>query len=311
MAIGGIPLLALLPPPRRRWPRRGNEPFVGGYRLLSPLGKGGTATVFLATPLAGGAPVAVKILRPGQAVSSCEHEFAMASAVDVACTAAPIEYGVATAGSYLVTDYLPDHRSGAGMLGAGMSLAALMAFGSALANTLTSVHGRGIVHCDVKPANLLVSDDDVRVIDFGIAQFVGERGPDDGFVRCSRGWAAPEQLRDAPLAPSADIFAWGSVLAYLSTGFHPFAGRDLTEWILRVGSGLPDLTGIHPGLDRVVRAALAHDPGDRPSAPELAAICRQVADRGQTLRPRSAASSSAWEDTPTASRSRGGFTPSG
>ena len=240
----------------------------------------------------------MKILGQAAGVTSCRREFTIASTVDAACTAAPIGHGVAVAGPYLVTAYLPEYRCAAGMMGATMSIASLLAFGGALADTLASVHGSGIVHCDVKPSNLLVGDNDVRLIDFGISQYVGEQIANDGFVRCSRGWAAPEQLRGAPLAPSADVFAWGSVLAYLSTGFHPFSGRPFSgrhevEWILRVGSGCPDLSGLHPGVDAAVRAALAHHPGDRPSARELAAICReagrQLPAAELTIGPRSAA----------------------
>ncbi|GAA3349302.1 hypothetical protein GCM10020358_70910 [Amorphoplanes nipponensis] len=284
-------------------PRRGG-PLVGGYRLLSRIGKGGTATVFLATPVAGGPPVAVKMIRHDAGVDSGEREFTLASTVDVARTAAPITHGVTATGSYLVTAYLRDYRCAAGMRGGTMSLASLLTFGGELAVTLASLHDSGVVHCDVKPSNLLVGDDDVRVIDFGISQYLGERPVDDGFVRCSRGWAAPEQLRGDPLAPSADVFAWGSLLAYLSTGFHPFAGRHEADWIRRVGSGQPDLFGLHPGVEAVVRAALAHDPRDRPSAHELTAICRDGLRRASTpepaTRPRPAAGRADWVEEATA-----------
>jgi serine/threonine protein kinase len=191
------------------------------------------------------------------------------------------------------------------MIGTNMPIASLLAFGGALADSLASMHDSGIVHCDVKPSNLLVGDNDVRVIDFGISQYAGEYLANDGMVNCSRGWAAPEQLRGFPLTPSVDVFAWASVLAYLSTGSHPFAGRHDVEWILRVGSGRPNLSGLHPVIDEVVRAALAHDPRDRPTARELAAICqeggRQVSAPRQTPRPRSSAGVAA-ASTATAAR---------
>jgi hypothetical protein len=66
----------------------------------------------------------------------------------------------------------------------------------------------------------------------------------------------PEQPRGVPLAPSVDVFAWGSLMAYLSTGFHPFAGRNEADWIRRVGLGRPNLSGLHQSVDAVVRAAL-------------------------------------------------------
>jgi len=130
------------------------------------------------------------------------------------------------------------------------------------------------VHCDVKPSNLLVRGPDVRLIDFGIARFVGQRCGCDGLVECSRGWAAPEQLRAAPATPAVDVFAWGCLLAYLAGGVHPFASGSDKEWILRVLSAEPDLSGVPEGLHEVIRATLARNPLDRPSARELATICQ-------------------------------------
>jgi serine/threonine protein kinase len=166
------------------------------------------------------------------------------------------------------------------LAGTPMPVSQLWAFGSALARVLAAVHARGVVHCDVKPANLLVRGDEVRLIDFGIARYMGERFGDDGTVQCSRGWAAPEQLRSAPATAAVDVFAWGCALAYLAGGVHPFAGRDETEWMLRVQSAEPDLFGVPAELAGVIRAALVRDPRQRPSAAELAAICRAHGEAG-------------------------------
>jgi hypothetical protein len=75
------------------------------------------ADVFSALPVAGGARVAVKILRADSAVQSCRREFELADAVDRDVTAGPITYGRAAAGAYLVTSYLPGYRSGTAALG--------------------------------------------------------------------------------------------------------------------------------------------------------------------------------------------------
>jgi hypothetical protein len=70
-----------------------------------------------------------------------------------------------------------------------------------------------------------------------------------------------------------DVFAWGCLLAYLAGGVHPFASRSAQEWILRVQSAEPDLSGVPAGMYDVIRATLARNPLDRPSAPELATFC--------------------------------------
>ena len=237
------------------------------------------ADVFSAVPEAGGALVAVKILRADGAVQSCRREFELADAVDRDVTAEPITYGRAAAGPYLVTSYLPGYRSGTAALSPATPVSDLWGFGAALAGVLAAVHRRGIVHCDVKPSNLLIRGTDVRLIDFGISRYAGEAGGDDGIVQCSRGWAAPEQLRNQPATPALDVFAWGCVLAIVSTGIHPFASGDDLEWILRIESALPDLADLPAGMEDVIRAALAHHPGDRPHASELAALCHQQAQR--------------------------------
>jgi serine/threonine protein kinase len=260
------------------WPLRVTDPVrVDGYRLVSRLGAGGMADVYYAVAPTG-RPVVVKILRAYRgARDACQREYRLACAVDADCTAPALGYGVATAGAYLVAAYLPGYRCGTTLVGSPMSAGQLWMLGSALARVLAAVHARGVVHCDVKPSNLLVRGRDVRVIDFGIARFVGERCGDHGIVQCSRGWASPEQLLTAPATPAVDVFAWGCLLAHLA-GVHPFASQSEQEWILRVQSAEPDLSGLPSGMDEVIRWTLARDPRDRPSARELATICRARCD---------------------------------
>jgi serine/threonine protein kinase len=222
-----------------------------------------------------GRPVAVKVLRAAAGgLEECRREYRLACAVDADCTASALGHGVSPVGAYLVTAYLPGYRCGRTLLGRPMPVGQLWRFGAALGRVLAAIHARGIVHCDVKPSNLLVRGSDVRVIDFGIARQVGERCGDDAMVQCSRGWAAPEQLRTGPAAPAVDVFAWGCVLAHLASGAHPFASQSAKEWVLRVLSAEPDLSGLPLDLAAVVRATLARDPQDRPSAAELTTICR-------------------------------------
>jgi serine/threonine protein kinase len=235
------------------------------------------ADVYLAVAPTG-RPVAVKVLRaaPG-AAEACGREYRLASAMDAECTAPALAFGRSAAGAYLVTAYLPGYRCATTLAGEPISTRQLWRLGFSLAQTLAAVHARGVVHCDVKPSNLLVRGDDVRIIDFGIARYVGERGG-GGIVECSRGWAAPEQLWTTAATPAVDVFAWGCLLALLAGGVHPFASSSEQEWILRLQSAQPDLLGLPPGLDNLIRAALARDPQDRPTARKLAAICRDRDD---------------------------------
>jgi serine/threonine protein kinase len=256
-------------------PLRDTDPVsVDGYRLMSRLGVGGMADVFYAVSPAG-RPVAVKLLRAADGANeACQREYRLAHAVDADCTATALGHGISTAGAYLVTAYLPGYRCGTTLLNGSTPAGPLWTLGSALARALAAVHANGIVHCDVKPSNLLVRGHDVRVIDFGIAQYIGEPCANGGMVHCTRGWAAPEQVRTAPATPAIDIFAWGCLLAWLASGVHPFASRSQQEWILRVQTSEPDLFGLPPDLDDLIRSTLARNPKDRPTAHELATICQ-------------------------------------
>jgi serine/threonine protein kinase len=240
---------------------------------MARLGAGGMADVFYSVASTGRL-VAVKVFRAtvGSA-AACHREYQLARAVGADCTAPALGYGTSAEVSYLVTAYLPGYRCATTLTGRPVPTQLLWRLGAALARVLAALHACGIVHCDVKPANLLVSGDEVRVIDFGISRYVGEPSCDGYTVQCSPGWAAPEQLRAVPPTPAVDVFAWGCVLAHLACGVPPFGGPGRQEWFQRVQSAEPDLSGLPPVLDEVVRWSLAHHPADRPSAAELAVTC--------------------------------------
>ena len=255
-------------------PLRTSDPVrVAGFQLVFRLGTGGMADVYYAVA-PNGQPVALKLLRSADGSrKACRREYRLARAVDADCTAPALGYGMSAVGAYLVTAYLPGYLCGTTLLGTPPPTRLLWTLGAVLARVLGAIHAKGIVHCDVKPSNLLVRADRVRVIDFGIARYVGERYV-GGIVQYTRGWAAPEQLRAAPATPAVDVFAWGCLLAHLATGLHPFAGQNEREWILRIQATEPDLFGLPTDLEELIRWTLARDPRDRPSTLQLATICQ-------------------------------------
>jgi serine/threonine protein kinase len=239
---------------------------IGPYTVTGVLGTGGNAVVYRGWSRRD-PDAAIKVARPGSQ-SDFAREFALARHVDAAFIAPHLGYGSAPGGPYLAMRYLSGYASLGTTVG-GLPTDALWEVATGTARAIAAVHAAGLIHCDVKPANLLVRGPSVRLIDFGIARTqIGQR-PGGRFVHCSRGWAAPEQLSPDPLTPAVDIFAWGCVVAYLAAGVHPYASTTETEWVLRLRSSAPDLFGLPPNLAGIVSLALQQDPRRRPTARAL------------------------------------------
>ncbi|MFF5425251.1 MULTISPECIES: protein kinase [unclassified Streptomyces] len=148
------------------------------------------------------------------------------------------------------------------------------ALGGGVAVALTGIHGAGIIHRDLKPANVLLAADGPRVIDFGIAR-MEDRTVTRGEAWGTPGFMSPEQITDPERVTAAsDVFSLGVLLFHAATARLPWRGTTPLELQVRTVEGDADLTGLAPGLRRLVTDCLAPDPADRPSPGELVAELR-------------------------------------
>ncbi|MBE1533868.1 serine/threonine-protein kinase [Actinomadura algeriensis] len=251
----------------------GDPEVIDGYRVLGKLGEGGMGAVFLALGTSG-QKVAIKVIRPelagtGSFRARFASEVANARRVASFCTARVLEHGETQGMPYLVTEYiegpsLADYIKANGAVPAGR----LRSIAVGVATALTAIHSVRLVHRDLKPANVLLSATGPRVIDFGIARAIdtAERHTRTGNVVGSPGWVAPEQLFDGRVGTAADMFAWGTLIAYAATGRHPFGTGNLATLAARAQEGRHDLSGVPTDLLPLVRAALAPTPAGRPTA---------------------------------------------
>ncbi|MEO7555076.1 MAG: serine/threonine-protein kinase [Acidimicrobiales bacterium] len=247
----------------------------GRYELGATLGVGGMSEVFRAHDRDTGEAVAVKILR-GVDPSFPERFAREARALEQLDEPGIVRLrgrGLDRGQAYLVLD-LVEGESLAERLGRGpLDPAATAQLGAALAAALAHAHAAGIVHRDVKPANvLLATDGRAKLVDFGIATIADTTGITvAGTVIGTPTYLAPEQVRGERVGPPADVYALGLVLLEAVTGHRAFTGTPTESAAARLVASPTVPTSVDPGLAGIVAAMTALDPGARPDPVHVAA----------------------------------------
>ncbi|WP_163510582.1 serine/threonine-protein kinase [Fodinicola acaciae] len=256
----------------------GDPARVGDYRLLARIGAGGMGTVYLGRSR-GGRPVAVKLIDREYVGERgyrdrFRREVAAARRVGGAYSAALLDADPDAEMPWLVSEFLPAVSLREAVRDFGpLPAAAVWMLAAGVAEALAAIHAAGIAHLDLKPANVLLTLDGPRVIDFGIA-----RAADAGAgtvtnampIAGSAGYMSPEQAAGAEAGPASDVFSLGTTLAYASTGVEPYGdGVDYVKRY-RIQHGAPELDGVADLPLRVLIANLmARDPAARPTATQL------------------------------------------
>ncbi len=250
----------------------------GRYRLLSALGTGASAHVYVADDITLRRRVAVKVLHPDLANEPAFLRRFRAEAQSVAALRHPNIVAVYDWGEdhelpYLVCELL-EGGSLRALLDSGYLLAPEQAalIGLEAARGLDYAHRRGLVHRDVKPANLLFDDEGrLCIADFGVARALAEAAltePQGAVIGTAR-YASPEQVRGTHLDGRSDVYSLALVLIEAVTGQVPFAmDTTLGTLMARVEAPVevPDALG---ELAAVVQHASQTDPADRLDAGEL------------------------------------------
>jgi hypothetical protein len=276
---------------------------VGPYELLSRIGAGGMGEVFRGRDTRLDRLVAIKLLSPAPDVTPKQLERFHLEARAISRVSHPnicalYDVGQQDGVPFLVMELLEGQTLANRLESGPMPIDRALEIGAQIADALDAAHGHGITHRDLKPGNIMVTREGVKLLDFGIAKL---RDADEGAAQTTESisltdegamigtlpYMAPEQLEGREADWRADIFALGAVLFEMTTGRRPFQGVSrashcaaiLTENPPLVSTLLPTAS---PAVDRIIRTCLAKDPDERwQSARDLASELRWVRERSR------------------------------
>jgi serine/threonine protein kinase len=259
----------------------------GRWEVGEVLGRGAVADVFAGRETATGEPVAVKVVRvtDGEAVTRFEREIEALEGVDHDGIVAVLGHGELADGRPFVVLQQAGGGTLEGALARGpLGPDAAAALGGQLGRALHHAHERGVVHRDVKPANVLLDGAGRPMLaDFGIAQLAGSATLTvAGWTVGTPAYLAPEQLLGGEVGPAADVYALGLVVLEAATGERVFPGDGMAAALARLDRPVEVPDSLPSGLAAALRAMTASEPGDRPSAAGAADLLAAGSDAGAT-----------------------------
>jgi serine/threonine-protein kinase len=288
------------------------ETVLGGrYRLIDVIGEGGTSVVWRAHDELLDRDVAAKVLRERgdeRFRSSIRAEAKAAARLTNPRIAHIYDYGEYdpadggpetdgsdTGGSeaggpvpYLVMELVVGEPLSSRLDG-GVALPwrRAAAIGAQIAEALLAAHALGLVHRDIKPDNVILTGDGVKLIDFGISALVGAPDMDEhGRLLGTAAYVAPERLADAPVGVAADVYSLGVLLHRMLSGTIPWETDSRTQLLAAhmfvAPRPLPPIDGMPPRLAALTSACIDKEPGGRPAIATLAAELGSLAGAGAT-----------------------------
>ncbi|MBY8873688.1 protein kinase [Micromonospora sp. PLK6-60] len=237
--------------------------------------------------------VAVKVLTPAYARDAASRRRVLAEARAAARLTHPhvanvYDYGesVTEAGErvpFVVMELLPGRSLAARLKRGPVSVELSLRICAEIASALAAAHAHGVVHRDVKPANVMLTPAGAKVVDFGLAAVVGQ--PDDpdgtGEVLGTAAYLAPERLAGHPVVAASDVYALGIILYRMLCGRAPWTTESATQMLNAHAylepAPLPRLPGVPPVVHDLVHRCLDKDPAARPASAELTVTLAQAA----------------------------------
>lgn len=268
------------------------------YRLIEQIGSGGMAVIYRAQDMELGRTVSVKILRPSLVD---DPEFLIRFRREAQSAANLTHPNVVTVHDvgqdgpkthFMVMEYVAGQDLKRWIRSRGaFDVDAALAVVVEVCKGVGFAHRAGLVHCDIKPQNILITPDNtVKVTDFGIAKALSASQPEEKIEEIVWGsphYFSPEQAMGEGCSPASDVYSIGIVLFELLTGRLPFQGTDYRDLAMaHIKTPAPSLMSINPALpqelDRILQKVLAKEPSARyRTADQLGRILEKYREMGR------------------------------
>lgn len=243
---------------------------IAGYRIVRTIGEGGMATVYLAERIEDGREAALKVLR-GELAESDDYrrrflrESGYAALLDHPNVVKLLSAGEDGETLYIAMEYIEGTDLHKLIREGGLGRERALGILGQVAAALDAAHEAGLLHRDVKAANVLVAGNRAWLADFGLSKHTAR----DSIALTGIGtfvgtiaYTAPEQIMSEEVGPAADVYSLGCLLVECMTGEPPFTGLSEVE-VMQAHIQRPPPSIGDPALDAVIEKALAKDPADR------------------------------------------------
>ncbi|GAA3766126.1 serine/threonine-protein kinase [Salinactinospora qingdaonensis] len=250
---------------------------IGPYTIRRRIGQGGMGVVYQAADPQDRL-VAIKVLRPevagdDTARARLAREVETMRRVHSDNVAEVIDADTNASRPWVVTEYVPGPTLDATVTDHGpLRGRALTRFVGGLAQALKDIHAAGVIHRDLKPGNVIISNGEPIVIDFGIAHAVdGAKLTQTGTFVGTPSYLSPEVIEGTDLSPATDVHAWGATVTFAATGNPPYGAGAFEVIFYRILNGEISMEGMPRDLQPLVQAAVSRDMAARPTAAGLVA----------------------------------------
>lgn len=258
-------------------PSRPSTAIIGRYEVLEELGRGAMGVVLLAQDPILGRRVAVKYLRPDLKLDPEEKELLMKRMNQEARAIARIVHPGIVALHDMGTDdefgpYLVFEHAKGRTLQSVLERGRLTREGSArlareVGEALDAAHAHSVVHRDIKPGNIILTEDGSKIADFGVARLPDSTLTKAGSRVGTPAYSAPESVRDGEHSEKSDQFSMAACLYEGISGRRAFPGDDAVKVARSIESDTPlpiaDALGLSPRVDQTLLKAMSHDPRRR------------------------------------------------